>query len=129
ISLGTDNAAGNGTGPDPNTTYPTATEYGCAFKGLVTQLQAWAAQNSLQAPTEFEIYNEPDSPGPAGAPDLGHAVECTSEQGLHPAPADNAPWGSSQCGALFYQAAVNQSLNGITLVAGAFNYHSTSGDP
>jgi hypothetical protein len=118
IALGDDKSDPTGL-VDPNTIFPTQNEYGCAFKMLVTKLQTWAAQNSLQPPSEFEVFNEPDSDK------FDQSAECQSEKPRNwPS---NPAWGGSQCGALFYKAAVDQNL-GVTLVAGSFNYHST-GDP
>jgi hypothetical protein len=85
IAITTNSAArypGNGNPDDPAN--PSANQYRCAFKGLVSTLEAFAARQKIAAPTEYEVYDEPDgaqvsnscNPTPDGELPPHHADQC-----------------------------------------------------
>ncbi|HTU84686.1 MAG TPA: hypothetical protein VMF57_03870 [Solirubrobacteraceae bacterium] len=109
IAITTNGAArypGNGNPRDPAN--PTANQYFCAFKGLVSTLDAFAAGHGVRPPTEYEIYDEPDGAMVSN--------EC------NPTPdGDLPPHYADQCAAWYYYEAdrANRTLFGtrLTLVA------------
>jgi hypothetical protein len=85
ISITTNSAPrypGNGNPDDPAN--PSANQYLCGFKGIVSTLDSFAAQAGIAAPTEYEVYDEPDgaqvnnscNPTPAGDLPPHHADQC-----------------------------------------------------
>ena len=97
---------GNGNPDDPAN--PSANQYFCGFQDLVSALDAFAAQQGIAPPTEYETYDEPD----------GARVS----NGCNPTPEGNLPahW-ADQCAAWYYYEAdaVNRRRfgNALTLVA------------
>lgn len=65
---------------------PSANQYLCGFKGIVSTLDAFAAQNGIAPPTEYEVYNEPDgarvrnscNPTPRGLLRPSSAEQCAA---------------------------------------------------
>jgi hypothetical protein len=109
IAITTNSAAryaGNGNPADAAN--PSANQYRCGFEGLVSALDAFAAQNHIAPPTEYETYDEPD-----GAR-VSNACNPTPEGNLPPHQAD-------QCAAWYYYEAdsANRRVFGgaLTLVA------------
>jgi hypothetical protein len=109
ISITTNSAArypGNGNPDDPAN--PSANQYYCGFKAIVSTLDAFAAQQGVAAPTEYETYDEPD-----GA-QVSNTCNPTPDGNLPPHQAD-------QCAAWYYyeaDAANRKSFGGaLTLVA------------
>jgi hypothetical protein len=109
ISITTNNAArypGNGNLDDPAN--PSANQYLCGFKGLVSTLDSFAAQHEVAPPTEYETYDEPD-----GA-QVNNSCNPTPDGDLPPHEAD-------QCAGWYYyeaDAANHHSFgNRLTLVA------------
>jgi hypothetical protein len=97
---------GNGNPDDPAN--PSANQYYCGFKGIVSTLDAYAAQQGIAPPTEYETYDEPD----------GARVSNT----CNPTPdGDLPPHQADQCAAWYYyeaDAANRKSFAGaLTLVA------------
>jgi hypothetical protein len=98
--------AGNGNPDDPAN--PSANQYLCGFKGIVSTLDAFAAENRIAPPTEYEVYDEPD----------GARVNNT----CNPTPdGDLPPHHADQCAAWYYyeaDAANRETFaNALTLVA------------
>jgi hypothetical protein len=98
--------AGNGNPHDPAN--PTANEYFCGLKGLVSTLDAFAARHHVAPPTEYETYDEPDGAMVSN--------EC------NPTPdGDLPPHSADQCAAWYYDEAdrANRTVFGdrLTLVA------------
>lgn len=109
ISITTNSAArypGNGNPNDPSN--PSANQYYCGFKGIVSKLRSFAAQVKIAPPTEYETYDEPD-----GAR-VGNTCNPTPRGDLPEHQAD-------QCAAWYYyeaDAANRGSFhNALTLVA------------
>jgi hypothetical protein len=109
ISITTNSAPrypGNGNPRDPAN--PSANQYYCGFKGIVSALRSFAAQRRIAPPTEYETYDEPD-----GAR-VNNACNPTPDGDLPPHHAD-------QCAAWYYyeaDAANRGSFgNALTLVA------------
>jgi hypothetical protein len=109
ISLTTNSAPrypGNGNPDDPAN--PSANQYFCGFKGIVSALDSFATQAGIAPPTEYEVYDEPD-----GA-QVNNSCNPTPEGDLPPHHAD-------QCAAWYYyeaDAANRTSFgNHLTLVA------------
>jgi hypothetical protein len=73
---------GNGNPADPAN--PSANQYLCGFKGIVSTLNAYAAEHRIAPPTEYETYDEPDgarvnnscNPTPVGDLPPHHADQC-----------------------------------------------------
>lgn len=109
LSITTNSAArypGNGNPADPAN--PTANQYRCGFRGLVSTLRSFAASQHIPPPTEYETYDEPDGARVSN--------EC------NPTPGGNLPsHDAEQCGAWYYYEAdqVNRTEFGgrLTLVA------------
>ncbi len=109
ISITTNSAArypGNGNPHDPAN--PSANQYYCGFKGIVSTLDAFAAQQGIAPPTEYETYDEPD----------GAQVN----NSCNPTPRGDLPeHQADQCAAWYYyeaDAANRGSFrNALTLVA------------
>lgn len=87
ISITTNSAPrypGNGNPDDPAN--PTANQYLCGFKGIVSTLDSFAAKQGIAPPTEYEVYDEPDgaqvnnscNPTPAGDLPPHHADQCAA---------------------------------------------------
>jgi hypothetical protein len=87
ISITTNSAPrypGNGNPDDPAN--PSANEYLCGFKGIVSTLDSFAAQQGIAPPTEYETYDEPDgaqvndscNPTPNGDLPPHHADQCAA---------------------------------------------------
>ncbi|HSC03399.1 MAG TPA: hypothetical protein VLC49_08775 [Solirubrobacteraceae bacterium] len=87
ISITTNSAArypGNGNPHDPAN--PTANQYYCGFKGIVSALDSFAARQGIAPPTEYETYDEPDgaqvnntcNPTPRGDLPPHHADQCAA---------------------------------------------------
>jgi hypothetical protein len=87
ISITTNNAPrypGNGNPDDPAN--PSANQYLCGFKGIVTTLASFAGQHGIAPPTEYEVYDEPDgaqvnnscNPTPDGDLPPHHADQCAA---------------------------------------------------
>ena len=97
---------GNGNPDDPAN--PSANQYYCGFKGIVSTLDSYAAQQGIAPPTEYETYDEPD-----GA-QVSNMCNPTPDGDLPPHRAD-------QCAAWYYyeaDAANRKSFAGaLTLVA------------
>jgi hypothetical protein len=97
---------GNGNRDDPAN--PSANQYYCGFKGIISTLDAFAAQQGIAPPTEYETYDEPD-----GAR-VSNMCNPTPDGDLPPHQAD-------QCAAWYYyeaDAANRGSFgNALTLVA------------
>jgi hypothetical protein len=109
ISITTNSAPrypGNGNPDDPAN--PSANQYLCGFKGIVSALDEFAAQHGVAPPTEYETYDEPD-----GA-QVNNSCNPTPDGDLSPHHAD-------QCAAWYYyeaDAANRKSFgNRLTLVA------------
>jgi len=76
--------AGNGNPADPAN--PTANQYRCGFRGIVSTLDAFAASQHVAPPTEYETYDEPDgamvsnecNPTPSGDLPLHDAEQCAA---------------------------------------------------
>jgi hypothetical protein len=109
LAITTNSAArylGNGNPADPAN--PTANQYLCGLRGIVSTLDAFASSHRIASPTEYETYDEPD----------GARV---SNQ-CNPTPAgDLPPHSAEQCAAWYYYEAdrANRTLSGgrLTLVA------------
>ncbi len=109
IAITTNSAAryaGNGNPHDPSN--PSANQYLCGFRGIVSTLDAFAARHGIAPPSEYETYDEPD----------GARVS----NGCNPTPVgDLPPHQADQCaGWYYYEAdAANRRLFGgrLTLVA------------
>jgi hypothetical protein len=75
---------GNGNPADPPN--PSANQYLCGFKGIVSALRSFAAQQGIAPPTEYETYDEPDgarvnntcNPTPDGNLPAHHADQCAA---------------------------------------------------
>jgi hypothetical protein len=109
ITITTNSAAryaGNGNPADPAN--PSLNQYRCGFEALVSMLDAFAAQQRIAPPTEYETYDEPD-----GAR-VSNECNPTPEGNLPPHQAD-------QCAAWYYYEAdaANRLTfgNRLTLVA------------
>jgi hypothetical protein len=109
ISITTNSAArypGNGNPQDPAN--PSANQYYCGLKGIVSKLDTFSRQVGIAPPTEYETYDEPD-----GAR-VGNTCNPTPRGDL---PAHRA----DQCAAWYYyeaDAANRKSFrNALTLVA------------
>jgi hypothetical protein len=97
---------GNGNPADPAN--PSVNQYRCGFRGLVSTLDAFAAERGIAPPTEYEVYDEPDGARVSN--------EC------NPTPVgDFPPHRAEQCAAWYYYEAdaVNRAsfANALTLVA------------
>ena len=97
---------GNGNPADPAN--PSANQYFCGFRGLVSTLDAFAVQHGIERPTEFEVYDEPDGARVSSA--------------CNPTPDGNLPaHQADQCAAWYYYEAdaANRRVfgNRLTLVA------------
>ncbi|MBV9606284.1 MAG: hypothetical protein JO027_14305 [Solirubrobacterales bacterium] len=76
--------AGNGNPADPAN--PSVNQYGCGLRGLVSALDAFAADHGIAPPTEYETYDEPDgarvsntcNPTPDGDLPLHQADQCAA---------------------------------------------------
>ena len=93
IAITTNSAAryaGNGNPSDPPN--PSANQYFCGFRGLVSTLDAFAARHGIAPPTEYETYDEPDG------------ARVTNE--CNPTPDGNLP------------AAPGRSVRGLVLLRG-----------
>jgi hypothetical protein len=109
IAITTNSAArypGNGNPSDPAN--PSANQYFCAFRGIVSALDAFATRRGIAPPTEFETYDEPDGARVSN--------EC------NPTPAgDLPPHQADQCAGWYYYEAdlANRTVfdGGLTLVA------------
>ncbi|HKO27111.1 MAG TPA: hypothetical protein VJU80_06605 [Solirubrobacteraceae bacterium] len=109
ISITTNSAArypGNGNPHDPAN--PSANQYYCGFKGIVSKLDSFAAQQGIAPPTEYETYDEPDGARVSNA--------------CNPTPRGELPaHRADQCAAWYYyeaDAANRTSFgNALTLVA------------
>lgn len=97
---------GNGNPDDPAN--PSANQYYCAFKGIVSALDTFATQQGIAPPSEYETYDEPD-----GA-QVSNMCNPTPDGDLPPHRAD-------QCAAWYYyeaDAANRKDFgNRLTLVA------------
>jgi hypothetical protein len=97
---------GNGNPDDPAN--PSANQYYCGFKGIVSALDSFAAQQGIAQPTEYETYDEPD-----GA-QVNNMCNPTPDGDLPPHQAD-------QCAAWYYYEADGANRkkfgNALTLVA------------
>jgi hypothetical protein len=109
LAITTNSAArypGNGNLADPAN--PTANQYGCGFRGIVSTLDSFAANQRIAPPTEYETYDEPD-----GAR-VSNECNPTPDGELPPHYAD-------QCAAWYYYEAdqANRTVFGgrLTLVA------------
>jgi hypothetical protein len=87
IAITTNSAArysGNGNPGDPAN--PSANQYLCGFRGIVSTLEAFAMRHGIAPPTEYETYDEPDgarvsdecNPTPAGALPANSAEQCAA---------------------------------------------------
>lgn len=97
---------GAGSPNDPSN--PSANQYACGFRAIVSALNAFAVRNGVAPPTEFETYDEPD----------GAKVS----NGCNPTPHGQLPVHSAeQCAAWYYYEAdtVNHTTfhDSLTLVA------------
>jgi hypothetical protein len=109
IAITTNTAAhysGSGNANDPAN--PTANQYLCGFRGIVSTLNAFAARNQVAPPTEYEIYDEPDGAQVSNA--------------CNPTPrGDLPPHSAEQCAGWYYYEAdvANRTIFGdkLTLVA------------
>jgi hypothetical protein len=109
LAITTNSAArypGNGNPADPAN--PTAHQYLCGFRGIVSTLDAFAASHRIAAPTEYETYDEPDG------------AQVSNE--CNPTPdGDLPPHSADQCAAWYYDEAdqANRTRFGgrLTLVA------------
>jgi hypothetical protein len=89
--------AGDGNPADPPN--PSANQYRCGFRGLVSALDAFAARNRIEPPTEYEVYDEPDgarvndscNPTPDGDLPPHHADQCAAWY-YYEADAANREW-------------------------------------
>jgi hypothetical protein len=76
--------AGDGNPADPAN--PSANQYLCGFRGLVSTLDAFSARHGIAPPTEYEVYDEPDggrvndacNPTPDGVLPPHHADQCAA---------------------------------------------------
>jgi hypothetical protein len=109
ISITTNSAArypGEGNPNDPAN--PSANQYSCGFRGIVSTLDAFAARHDVAPATEYETYNEAD-----GA-QVSNACDPTPDGDLPPHEAE-------QCAAWYYYEAdvANHTrfANRLTLVA------------
>ena len=109
IAITTNSAAryaGNGNPSDPPN--PSANQYFCGFRGLVSTLDAFSARHGIAPPTEYEAYDEPD-----GAR-VNNECNPTPDGNLPPHQAD-------QCAGWYYYEAdlANRTVFGgrLTLVA------------
>jgi hypothetical protein len=98
--------AGNGNPSDPSN--PSANQYFCGFRGLVSTLDAFAARHGIAPPIEYETYDEPDG------------ARVTNE--CNPTPDGNLPpHQADQCAGWYYYEAdlANRTVFGgrLTLVA------------
>ncbi len=82
---------------------PTANEYRCGFEGLVSTLDEFAAREGIAAPTEYEVYDEPDgaqvndscNPTPDGDLPPHHADQCAGWYYYEADAANRARFGSA----------------------------------
>lgn len=104
IAITTNSAArypGDGNPDDPAN--PTANEYRCGFEGLVSTLDEFAAREGIAAPTEYEVYDEPDgaqvndscNPTPDGDLPPHHADQCAGWYYYEADAANRARFGSA----------------------------------
>jgi hypothetical protein len=103
ISITTNSAPrypGNGNPDDPAN--PSANQYLCGFKGIVSALDEFAAQQGVAPPTEYETYDEPDgaqvnnscNPTPDGDLPLHHADQCAAWYYYEAAAANRTSFGN-----------------------------------
>lgn len=87
IAITTNGAArypGDGNPNDPAN--PSANQYSCGFRGIVSTLDAFAARHGVAPPTEYETYDEPDgarvsnacNPTPEGDLPVHRAEQCAA---------------------------------------------------
>lgn len=87
IAITTNGAArypGAGNAEDPAN--PSANQYFCGFRAIVSTLDAFASRHGIAPPSEYETYDEPDgakvsnacNPTPAGDLTAHHAEECAA---------------------------------------------------
>ena len=87
IAITTNSAAryrGDGNPNDPAN--PSANQYSCGFRGIVSTLDAFAAGHGVAPPTEYETYDEPDgarvsnacNPTPDGDLPVHRAEQCAA---------------------------------------------------
>jgi hypothetical protein len=109
ITITTNSAARYpGAGNPKDHANPTANQYFCGFRGIVSTLDAFAARHGIARPTEYETYDEPD----------GAQVS----NSCNPTPGgDLPPHSADQCAGWYYYEAdlANRTVFGdkLTLVA------------
>jgi hypothetical protein len=102
--------AGNPLNDNQNSVYPTWAQYFCGGYYLIQTVEGWAGSGNTPYVTQWEAYNEPDSPQPVG---------CKTCANVPPATAAN----------YFLEALQAESYLGRSdaVAAGAFNYADAGG--